>query len=188
MEIYQRLISGIILAIFGTLLLTNGGYSLWIVSLIGVLIGISEMHKLVKSTSLRIIMYILFINTVYQFINNSHITLIIAVLSDIACYVSGKCLGGPKLTRFSPNKTISGSLGGLLSSIFVGYFLNLSITISLCYGISSQLGDLLTSILKRYAKIKDTGNLIPGHGGLLDRLDSLIGTTFMSFILNLIPN
>ena len=104
------------------------------------------------------------------------------VASDIGGYVFGKIFKGPKLTKISPKKTISGALGSLiftcvviLSLIYIETnFLNFSIFIvSLVTSISCQFGDLFFSFLKRKAKLKDTGNLLPGHGGVLDRLDGI---------------
>ena len=113
--------------------------------------------------------------------------IIICVSSDIGGYVFGKILKGPKLTRISPNKTYSGVFGAYLfvvSSIFVIFlneliifknitFSNLLI-ISLLISSISQIGDIIISFFKRKAKIKDTGKLIPGHGGILDRIDGMI--------------
>ena len=104
------------------------------------------------------------------------------VASDIGGFIFGKIFKGPKLTKISPNKTYSGSIGSLiLTSIiissfffkFVGIFNYKIILMSLVVSIFCQLGDLLFSILKRKAKLKDTGNFLPGHGGILDRLDGV---------------
>ncbi len=105
------------------------------------------------------------------------------VASDIGGFIFGKIFKGPKLTKISPNKTISGSLGSLIFTVVVFngsmfYFIgNLSIMLVLVAIITSifcQLGDLFFSLLKRKAKIKDTGNFLPGHGGVLDRLDGIL--------------
>ena len=105
------------------------------------------------------------------------------VASDIGGFIFGKLFKGPKLTKISPNKTLTGSFGSLFSSIIIFsgiifYFtnnFNLNILmIGLFTSIACQLGDLFFSFLKRKAKIKDTGNLLPGHGGFLDRLDGII--------------
>ena len=109
----------------------------------------------------------------------------ICICSDIGGYIIGKNIGGKKLTKISPNKTISGSIGSFSFSIIpllIFYNFNsseylLSINnFSLCLVLSlvCQLGDLFISYLKRKAKIKDTGKILPGHGGLLDRIDGII--------------
>jgi phosphatidate cytidylyltransferase len=111
--------------------------------------------------------------------------LLICIFSDIGGYVIGKTIGGKKLTKVSPNKTISGSIGSFCFSIipFLLFFnFNQSeypypfINFLLCLEISlvCQLGDLFISHIKRKAKVKNTGNLLPGHGGLLDRIDGII--------------
>ena len=111
--------------------------------------------------------------------------LLICIFSDIGGYVVGKTIGGKKLTKISPNKTISGSIGSfcfslappLLFYIFdqSEYFYSFN-NFLLCLQISlvCQLGDIFISYIKRKAKVKDTGNFLPGHGGLLDRIDGII--------------
>ena len=101
--------------------------------------------------------------------------------SDIGGFTFGKLFKGKKLTKISPNKTYSGVIGSYILSFIAVYSifdLNISINKILLFTFIissiSQLGDLIVSILKRKAKVKDTGNLIPGHGGLLDRLDGYI--------------
>ena len=103
--------------------------------------------------------------------------------SDIGGYIFGKILKGPKLTKISPNKTISGSIGSIfLASItltslvffLTDNFNSLIIMISVITSIFCQLGDLFISYLKRKAKVKDTGNFFPGHGGVLDRIDGIL--------------
>ena len=112
--------------------------------------------------------------------------LVICIFTDIGGYLFGKTFKGPKLTKISPNKTYSGVFGSFLISIFASHifikfyeievlftdkiFILLVILISLV----SQLGDLIISYFKRKTGIKDTGNILPGHGGLLDRIDGLI--------------
>ena len=111
--------------------------------------------------------------------------LLICVFSDIGGYVIGKAIGGKKLTKISPNKTISGSIGSFCFSIVpllllynfdqseYSYSFN---NFLLCLEISlvCQLGDIFISYIKRKAKVKDTGSFLPGHGGLLDRIDGII--------------
>ena len=113
------------------------------------------------------------------------------VASDIGGFVFGNLFKGPKLTRISPKKTYSGALGSL---IFSGIFFTSSIyfftdnldlfilLIALITSISCQLGDLLFSFIKRKAKVKDTGNFFPGHGGVLDRIDGILLGVPMGFL------
>jgi phosphatidate cytidylyltransferase len=121
----------------------------------------------------------------------------ICFFTDIGGYVFGKTIGGKKLSKISPNKTISGAIGSFILSIvpliLVSNFNYLELEFNLtnvlfCLLISliSQLGDLFISLLKRKAKIKDTGNLLPGHGGVLDRIDGIIfAVPFSYFLLKL---
>ena len=122
----------------------------------------------------------------------------ICIFTDIGGYVLGKIIGGKKLTKISPNKTISGAIGSFLFSliplILFSYFnyldleFNLSnIIYSLLVSLISQLGDLFVSYLKRKSKIKDTGKILPGHGGVLDRVDGIIfAVPFSYFLLKII--
>ena len=105
------------------------------------------------------------------------------IASDIGGFIFGKIFNGPKLTKISPNKTYAGAVGSIiLSLIIVSFFYiiffnlqNFSIIITgFMISIFCQLGDLFFSFLKRKAKIKDTGNILPGHGGILDRLDGVL--------------
>ena len=100
-------------------------------------------------------------------------------------YIIGKKIGGKKLTKISPNKTISGSIGSFCFSILpLLFFYNFDQSkylysinnFLLCLEVSlvCQLGDLFFSYLKRKAKVKDTGTILPGHGGILDRIDGII--------------
>ena len=108
----------------------------------------------------------------------------ICIFSDIGGYIIGKSIGGKKLTKISPNKTVSGSFGSFLFSLFplgilmiLGLEENFSekmILYCLLLSLACQLGDLIISYFKRLAKVKDTGSILPGHGGMLDRIDGII--------------
>ena len=118
----------------------------------------------------------------------------ICFFSDIGGYVIGKSIGGKRLTKISPKKTISGSIGSFSFSILAlllfynydQYDYSLSINnflFCLIISLVCQLGDLFISYLKRKAKIKDTGNILPGHGGLLDRVDGIIFAVPFAYLL-----
>tara|TARA_B100001057_G_scaffold225167_1_gene225455 strand:+ start:639 stop:1274 length:636 start_codon:yes stop_codon:yes gene_type:complete len=112
----------------------------------------------------------------------------VCIFTDIGGYVFGKIFKGPKLTKISPNKTYSGVFGSFILSmisglIFLNYFGKREIVdvadififlIILLISLISQIGDLIISFFKRKAKIKNTGKILPGHGGLLDRIDGLV--------------
>ena len=143
------------------------------------------LYKAISLLFLAILVYLIFI------IESGHLNLkiyllysvLVAIMSDIGGLVFGKIFKGKKLTKISPNKTISGSIGSLIFSIFLIPFYqeslfneNLSIIfiITIIISITSQLGDLFISFLKRKAKVKDTSDILPGHGGILDRIDGII--------------
>ena len=109
--------------------------------------------------------------------------ILICIFSDIGGLIFGKLFKGPKLIKISPNKTFSGCIGSFIFStvlsiflfqgiygLFSYYFILLGIAISF----ATQLGDLFFSFLKRKARLKDTGNILPGHGGVLDRIDGIL--------------
>jgi len=120
----------------------------------------------------------------------------ICICSDIGGYIIGKKIGGKKLTKISPNKTISGSIGSFFFSLlpllvfynFDEYEYSYSVyNFLLCLEVSlvCQLGDLFISYLKRKAKVKDTGNILPGHGGILDRIDGIIFAIPFAYIYHI---
>ena len=134
--------------------------------------------------------------------------LVICISTDLGGYIFGKIFKGPKLIKISPKKTYAGVIGGFILSLTAALIytksialsnsdiLNLSISRSntlisdkliflfiLFISFISQVGDLTVSYFKRLAKVKDTGSLLPGHGGLLDRLDGIIFAMPMSYLL-----
>ena len=133
------------------------------------------------------------------------LVLIICIFTDLGGYIFGKVFKGPKLIKISPKKTFSGALGGFILSLVAALiyskytgqgaatYLNLSmwtdtalnkiyLLFILFISFVSQIGDLIISYFKRLAKVKDTGNLLPGHGGLLDRIDGIIFAIPISYL------
>jgi phosphatidate cytidylyltransferase len=109
-------------------------------------------------------------------------SVLVAIASDIGGLTFGKLFKGKKLSKISPKKTISGSIGSFVFSLLlIPIFVNLInhetlslLVITLLISFTTQLGDLFISFLKRKAKVKDTSDLLPGHGGILDRIDGII--------------
>lgn len=171
-------------------------YSLLILGIFSILEFLNISSKIFKkkffkySLNLIFIFYVfLFSSLLIYFFNFFQLKILIFIIlfgcisSDIGGYIVGNILKGPKLTKISPKKTIAGALGSILLtnlSTFILFFYltgvsNLNIIlIATITSISCQLGDLMFSFLKRKAKIKDTGNFFPGHGGVLDRLDGIL--------------
>tara|TARA_B100000780_G_C20990225_1_gene395979 strand:+ start:121 stop:780 length:660 start_codon:yes stop_codon:yes gene_type:complete len=148
-----------------------------------------------KAISLTYLSTIVFIIIKYQtsylsvFITYS---VLVAIASDIGGLVIGKTLKGRKLTSISPKKTISGSLGAFIFSLLlIPFFIDsllinsflLLFFITLVISLASQTGDLFISLLKRKAKVKDTSDILPGHGGFLDRIDGIIFAIPVGLIL-----
>ena len=156
--------------------------------------------KIFKILILAIIAFFLFLNLIIlsntrlEFGEELILTLFIAcIASDIGGYISGKTIGGPKLTKISPKKTIAGAIGSIfftiiITSFFIKFYDNKLYTLIdleftnpikkylwlIFMSILCQLGDLFISYLKRKADVKDTGVMLPGHGGVLDRIDGII--------------
>ena len=141
------------------------------------------------------LIFFIYIGNYYYGSLNLILILAVSIFSDTGGYLVGKLIGGKKLTKISPNKTISGCVGSFIFSLFsivfityisgflikIDYSLEIIsedlfslIIICLFLSLICQLGDLFFSYFKRLAKVKDTGNMLPGHGGLLDRIDGFI--------------
>ena len=147
-----------------------------------------SLRFLYKSTSLLYLsLLVYFIISVESSYSNLKLyllyTVLIAILSDIGGLVFGKTFKGKKLTKISPSKTISGSIGSFVFSFFIiplfyadfaQYDFIILVLIILIISLTTQIGDLFISYLKRKAKVKNTSDILPGHGGFLDRVDGII--------------
>ena len=199
-ELKKRIITSIVLIaiVLNCLFINNFSwlFLLLIVSFICWIEFINLNKKIWKKKAIIILPIILsflflllFIYTAYKFrIERGTIGMLfvlgVCVFSDIGGYIIGKSIGGKKLTKISPNKTVSGSFGSFLFSLFplgilmiLGLEENFSekmILYCLLLSLACQLGDLIISYFKRLAKVKDTGSILPGHGGMLDRIDGII--------------
>lgn len=204
-EFLKRLLSSIILIPLIFYILISGTFLFNIFILICFLIANYEWYILSKDKIYSFFGYIFITISFYTFFklkNDFDLGLIILILlicisTDIGGYLFGKIFKGPKLTKFSPKKTYTGMIGSFLLPIFLLFIISfLSFAFNGLYNFNSeiliftlllsavsQLGDIFISYFKRLAKIKDTGNIIPGHGGLLDRIDGMIFAIPFSYIL-----
>ena len=170
-------------------------YSLIVLGVLSLIEFYNAINKIIKSKLLTLSMnsiFSIFVSVfcyLFLFFSfNAQLKLILFIIllgcifSDIGGYLFGKTFGGPKLTKISPNKTIAGSVGSLLISattVFVLFFIFFGIYslnilfVGLITSLACQMGDLFFSYLKRKAKFKDFGKYLPGHGGVLDRLDGI---------------
>ena len=166
-----------------------------------------KKNSLILLKFLSVLYLLFFIFSSYSIYKNPPIVLIfillICICSDTGGFIIGKLIGGQKLTKISPNKTVSGSVGSFIFSliptiiflIIFNYTNNenfkinettYTIILSLFLSLICQLGDLCISYFKRKANVKDTGSILPGHGGILDRVDGAIFVLPAAFILNII--
>ena len=210
LELIKRFLTSIILISLLLISLKNI-YILCIVLIICFYLIIDEFHFLLRRnlkkdeksklylSILLLIIYVAYFNIkIFNTIlnNNSsellllYFIIITCISTDIGGYIFGKIFRGKKLTKISPNKTYSGLLGSFILSISVTIIffkeyadLERIILISFIISTISQIGDLYISYLKRKAKVKDTGKILPGHGGILDRLDGVIFALPLGFFI-----
>ena len=185
-EFKSRILTSLILLFLTFLIIQNQFILIYSILVFGVLSLLEFFKFLIKTFFIIYISTFCIFFSYFSFFLQLKIMLFILLFgcigSDIGGYIFGKTFKGPKLTSISPNKTISGSIGsfiftflivGILMFYFTGKF-NLKIFIlSFFTSLACQIGDLFFSFLKRKAKVKDTGNILPGHGGALDRLDGI---------------
>ena len=207
-ELQKRILSSIILLPITIFFIFKGSiFFIFFLSLIFLAVTY-EWFNMSKNNELTRIFGIIFLFFSFffafylreNFFNFFLLIIVVCIFSDIGGYVFGKVFKGLKLTKISPNKTYSGVIGSFLISLIAGLlYLNfpdnreiliedpLKIFLLILFiSFVSQLGDLIISYFKRKANLKDTGKILPGHGGLLDRIDGLIFALPASYILILI--
>ena len=200
-NLIKRILSSIILLPLAIYFITQGSLLLLFFTIICFGVAFNEWYMMTKNNYVKIYGFLSLIISFYCFykisldLNKSLFVILICASTDIGGYLFGKILKGPKLTKISPNKTYSGVAGGyLLSLVFMFIFSifvdNLKanfqlVTITFLVSTVSQIGDLIISYFKRLSKIKNTGKIIPGHGGLLDRIDGMIFAFPIYYILEL---
>ena len=189
-ELIKRIISSIILLPLSFYFIIQGSFMLVFFTVVCFIISSYEWNMMTKNKSYKIYGFIFLIITFYTFYSLSidvfgvFFVILICASTDIGGYLFGKLFKGPKLTKISPNKTYAGMIGGyLLSLITLTVITNIIdysgtpiqfFLITILISTVSQIGDIIVSYFKRLSKIKNTGKLIPGHGGLLDRIDGMI--------------
>ena len=198
-ELQKRILSSIILIPSSFFFIIQGNILfIFFLSLIFIVTSFEWLKMSKKKELLRIFGFLFLLFSFYSAIylrqyiglNFFLFLIIVCIFTDIGGYIFGKTFKGPKLSKISPNKTYSGVVGSFLISfifgiIFIKYFGQKSkilldidplFVLLLIFFISlvSQIGDLIVSFFKRKAKLKDTGKILPGHGGILDRIDGII--------------
>ena len=205
-ELTKRVFSSLILIPIVVFVIIKGSILFNFFITISFIITAYEWLKMSKKNIQKIfgLFFIMFsFYTIFQIRNDFnqdyfHILFIaiICISTDIGGYIFGKLLKGPKLTKLSPNKTYAGVIGSfLLAIIIIILFFELTFNIFnfrfdletlifvLAVSLVSQIGDIIISYFKRLSKIKDTGNIIPGHGGILDRIDGMIFAYPFSYLI-----
>ena len=198
-ELQKRILSSIILIPVSFFFIIQGSFSfIFFLSLIFLITSL-EWFKMTKDNELIKIfglffLFFSFFSTIYlrqsTGLNVFLFLIIVCIFTDIGGYIFGKIFKGPKLTKVSPNKTYSGVIGSFLISLLFGLIyikylgqksrilletdLIFIILLILFISLVSQIGDLIISFFKRKARLKDTGKILPGHGGFLDRIDGII--------------
>ncbi len=208
-EPIKRIISSIILIPIIFYIIIKGSYLFNLLIIFALIVSLYEWYKMTKKKKYNLFGYFFILVaffSAFQIRNNNDenglstffFIILICISSDIGGYIFGKLFKGPKLTKISPNKTYSGVVGAyVLSLIIIFIFYNYSnisflvknnlgssqIFLILIISTVSQLGDILISLCKRLSNLKNSGNLIPGHGGILDRIDGMIfAFTFCYFV------
>ena len=197
-ELKKRIFSSIVLIPLSFFFIMQGSIPfIFYLSLIFAIVSFEWIRMTKKIEFIRILGLFFIIFSFYTTIHIRQDTglnfflflIIICIFTDIGGYLFGKTLKGPKLTNISPNKTYSGVVGSFLFSLISGFLYfkyfdqsiivlnkdpSFFILLILFISFTSQIGDLIISFFKRKAKLKDTGKILPGHGGFLDRIDGLI--------------
>ena len=199
-EFIKRFISSIILLPLAFYFIIEGSFFLIFFTVICFIVACLEWHMMSKKKSYYIygILFLIFSFYTFNELSTELISvfyvIIICSSTDIGGYVFGKIFKGPKLTKISPKKTYAGMIGGyFLSLISLSVIINfiddettpILFLLTILISTVSQLGDIIISYFKRLSKIKNTGKLIPGHGGLLDRIDGMIFAFPIYYLINL---
>ena len=194
----KRIISTLILIPLALYFIVHGSYMMMFFTATCFLVACYEWHMMTKKKSYKIYGFPFLFCSFFTFyeLDSSLVlfVILICISTDVGGYIFGKIFKGPKLTKISPNKTYAGMIGGyFLSLISLTMISNLIdhqtplqfFLLTLIISTISQSGDIIVSYFKRLSKIKDTGKIIPGHGGLLDRIDGMIFAFPIAYLINL---
>ena len=200
-EIIKRILSSIVILTIAFFFIIKGSFFYNFFLSVFFLITIFEWYKMTKNKNFFLFGFLFIILSFLSafFLRNIYLAdfilvILICISTDIGGFVFGKLFKGPKLTKISPNKTYSGALGGFFLSIIAALFYtnyydlvywtdDILLVATILISSISQLGDLTVSYFKRKSKIKNTGKIIPGHGGVLDRIDGMLFAIPFAFIL-----
>ena len=209
-ELQKRILSSLILIPLTLFFIFKGSTFFILFLIILFLISSSEWLNMTEKLEIKLLGIFFLIFSFYStfYIREDNLMfflliVIICVSTDLGGYIFGRLFKGPKLIKISPNKTYSGMLGGFLFAIIISYLfatkyvpsevVNNSYTgdlqfiiLILIISTTSQIGDLIISFFKRSSKIKNTGKIFPGHGGMLDRIDGMIFVFPVLYLSNII--
>ena len=200
-EITKRILSSIIIIAIALLFIVKGSFFFIFFLSLCFFITSFEWYKMTKNKNyflLGLIFLILSFLSAFLlrniFLYDFILVILVCISTDVGGFVFGKLFKGPKLTKISPNKTYSGMIGSFFLSLisallYTNYYdlvywtYNVLLIAVILISSISQIGDLTVSYFKRKSKIKNTGKILPGHGGLLDRIDGMLFAIPFAFIL-----
>ena len=206
-NLQKRILTAFIILPLSLFFIIKGSYFLIFFLIFILFAGIHELYSVFNKTKsiifLSLILILSLLSIYYLRENTSYflyLVIVVSICSDIGGYVFGKIFKWKKLTKISPKKTISGVFGSYFLSIFgvfifneiyfenyLGFDTDINFRIfliTIIFSTTAQVGDLIISYFKRLEKIKDTGKILPGHGGIFDRIDGLMFVSIMASILH----
>ena len=206
-NLQKRILTAFIILPLSLFFIVKGNYFLIFFLIFILFAGIHELYSVFNKTKSIIflsLILILSLLSIYYLRENTkyflYLVIVVSICSDIGGYVFGKIFKWKKLTKISPKKTISGVFGSYFLSIFGVFifneiffenYLGLDVDINfrifliiIIFSTTAQVGDLIISYFKRLEKIKDTGKILPGHGGIFDRIDGLMFVSILASILH----
>ena len=214
-NLHKRILTSLVILPLSFFFIIKGGFFLLSFLLFIFFIANYELFSIFNKKFTILFLNLVLISslfTIFYLAENNELTfllliwvIILSICSDVGGYIFGKIFKWKKLTKISPKKTFSGALGSFIFSIFSLFIIsNLDIEgsesinfievkfffISIIFSLVAQLGDITISYFKRLEKIKDSGNILPGHGGIFDRIDGLMFVLIITIIfykVNILP-